>query len=107
MAMAGTVENDPDTLRKAAQNKTGHVRDRINDVLSDLNIALAARGRPWGEDKFGRQFFDGANGYKLGTEHATANVTNAAASFDNFEKGQVESADLLKKMDHHNADGFQ
>ncbi|MFG1794409.1 hypothetical protein [Nocardia sp. NPDC049149] len=105
--MAPNVENDPDLLRKAAQNKTGHVRDRLNSVLSTLEASLAGRGRPWGDDKIGHQFFDGDNGYGIGREHATKNVRNASTSFDNFEKGQVTSAGMLKTMDHGNAQNYR
>ncbi|WP_378737193.1 hypothetical protein [Nocardia brasiliensis] len=105
--MAPNVENSPDLLRKAAQNKTGHVRDRLNSVLSTLESSLAGRGRPWGDDKIGHRFYNGENGYGTGREHATKNVQNAATSFDNFEKGQVKSAGMLKTMDTGNAAGYR
>lgn len=105
--MADGVENDPDMLRKVAQLKTAHVRDRISAVLSTLDASLAGRGRPWGDDKIGRRFYDGENGYGLGREHASTNVKNAATSYDNFQKGQVDSAAMLKTMNLGNAGMFR
>ncbi|MFI9506322.1 hypothetical protein [Nocardia sp. NPDC052566] len=104
--MADGVENDPDLLRKAAQLKTAHVRDRLKGVLTNLDAALAGRGRPWGDDKIGHQFYNGAQGYGVGRANAQTNVKNAATSYDNYEKGQIKSADLLAQMNQANAYSF-
>jgi hypothetical protein len=98
-----TVENDPDLLRKAAQTKTTHVHERLDSVLGELNRKLSARGEPWGQDKFGTQFY---GNYKTSHANATTNITNASTSFVNFSTGQVKTADTMKKQDHANSDGL-
>ncbi|MET8775719.1 hypothetical protein ABZV58_11905 [Nocardia sp. NPDC004654] len=98
------VENDPDMLRKAAQVETGQVRDAIESVLTNLDSALAARGTPWGNDKFGSRFHDGADGYAVSKSNARTNLSNASQSYDNFVTGQVRTADTMKKQDIQNRD---
>ncbi|MEU8896833.1 hypothetical protein AB0C65_13325 [Nocardia sp. NPDC048505] len=98
-----TVENDPDLLRKAAQTKTSHVHDRLDSVLRELDRKLGARGEPWGQDKFGTQFY---GNYETSRQNATTNITNASTSFVNFTTGQVRTADTMKKQDQANRDGL-
>ncbi|WP_227998526.1 hypothetical protein [Nocardia australiensis] len=104
--MSDNLKHDAELFEKAA-HKTGYVRDRVNSVLSTLEGSLHGRGKPWGEDKLGDQFFEGDQGYKVSREKLFTNIKNAAASFDNFSNGQTTSAELLRKMDHSNSDGFQ
>ncbi|MGW0250991.1 hypothetical protein ACWDYH_30620 [Nocardia goodfellowii] len=99
-----TVENDPDLLRKAAQTKTSNVREQLDGVLKNLDTMLASRGKPWGEDKFGTQFY---GNYQTSRANATTNITNASTSFNNFVVGQVKTADTMKRQDQANRDNLR
>ena len=98
--MADRVEADAALFRQAAL-KTGHVRDRVNGVLDTLQTSLAGRGTPWGDDKIGKQFADGPDGYLVALTKLTTGTTNMALTFGNFSDGQIQSADLLQSMDHN------
>ncbi|MEV6273937.1 hypothetical protein [Nocardia sp. NPDC051832] len=99
-----TVENDPELLRKAAQTKTSNVRDRLDGVLKSLDTMLAARGEPWGQDKFGTQF---VGNYTTSRANAKTNITNASTSFNNFMIGQVKTADTMKSQDQASRDSLR
>ncbi|MBF6356149.1 hypothetical protein IU449_16645 [Nocardia higoensis] len=100
-----TVENYPPLLDKAAQ-ATGEVRDRINGVLSTLAASLAARGEPWGNDKLGKQFAEGDQGYVKSKENLEKSAGNMAISFGNFSKTQTDAARELRKMERGNGDQY-
>lgn len=107
--MAERIELDPDLLRQAAQ-KTGHVRDRINSVMSTLQASLAGRGAPWGNDKIGDNFYNGPNGndgYQASRKNLTTNTANMSTTFGNFSTNQTGTADYLERQDRGNADGFR
>ncbi|WP_454198385.1 WXG100 family type VII secretion target [Nocardia sp. Marseille-Q1738] len=107
--MAERIELDPDLLRQAAQ-KTSHVRDRINSVMSTLQTSLAGRGAPWGNDKIGDNFYNGPNGndgYQASRKNLTTNATNMSTTFGNFSTNQARTADYLERQDRRNADGFR
>ncbi|GAA5067099.1 hypothetical protein [Nocardia callitridis] len=104
--MADNLEADAELFRKAAQ-KSGHVRDRIDTVLSTLTTSLASRGAPWGDDKIGDQFANGANGYLAAVGKLSGGTTNMSITMNNFADGQTKSANLLERMDHSNGHGFQ
>ncbi|WP_330233024.1 hypothetical protein OHA40_11405 [Nocardia sp. NBC_00508] len=103
------IELDPDLLRQAAR-KTGHVRDRINSVMSTLQTSLAGRGAPWGNDKIGDNFYNGPNGndgYRASRENLTTNSANTASTLGNLSTNQTDTADYLARQDRRNGDGFR
>jgi hypothetical protein len=107
--MAERIELDPDLLRQAAQ-KTSHVRDRINTVLSTLQTSLANRGAPWGNDKLGDQFVngsDGNTGYFASHANLTTSSSNMATTFGNFSTNQTDTASFMERQDRGNAYAFR
>lgn len=104
--MSDKLRHDADLFEKAAE-RTSAVRDRVNGVLSALDAALAGRGEPWGNDKLGRQFAEGPDGYKVARTNMTANINTTATNFDNFYTGQTKTAKELRRMDQSNGDGFR
>ncbi|MEV4124603.1 hypothetical protein [Nocardia sp. NPDC049707] len=104
--MSDKLKHDADLFEQAAE-RTSAVRDRVSSVLSTLDAALAGRGAPWGNDKFGQQFTEGPEGYLVAREKITENVKTTATNFDNFYTGQTKTAKELRRMDKSNADGFR
>ncbi|MGY4102281.1 hypothetical protein ACW2Q0_22410 [Nocardia sp. R16R-3T] len=104
--MSDKLRHDAELFEKAAE-RTSAIRDRVNSVLHTLNAALADRHAPWGNDKLGRQFYEGTDGYKAAREQMTANIEATATNFDNFYNSQNKSAKELRRMDQSNGDGFR
>lgn len=106
--MSERVELDPDRLRQAAQ-KTAHVRDRIDTVMGTLRTSLAGRGQPWGNDKIGDQFYNGADGnggYDASVTNLDTSTSNISTTFGNFSYNQASTAGYLETQDQHNGEGF-
>lgn len=100
-----TVEQYPHLLDTAA-GKTGGVRDAINAVMATLGASLAGRGAPWGQDKTGLQFADGADGYLASKTNLEASAAALACSFDKFSTTQYDAATELRKLETDNEGQF-
>lgn len=96
--MASKVGVTPEQLRSAA-GKMGLLRDRMNDILSTLESALAAKGAAWGGDGYGSTFADGPEGYVAAHKNLTEGIGNTAVTLDSYSAGQYRAADLLARMD--------
>ncbi|MQY23169.1 WXG100 family type VII secretion target [Nocardia macrotermitis] len=97
-----TVKVDPEQLRRAAV-KTGEVRDRIGDVITTLQSALAGRGQPWGDDSLGHQFADGEKGYLTAKQNMITGAGQFEKTFDSYSSGQSQSADKIETTEHGTA----
>ncbi|WP_405167251.1 hypothetical protein OG203_20485 [Nocardia sp. NBC_01499] len=114
--MAEKFEIDPAAFRAAA-GKTRHVGDRVAGVWSNLDAAIAGRGQPWGNDKLGKQFTDGAEGnpgYNASKKNmhdfAVGENGNAGMSgtFSGLADTQAKVADDIEtKMEKPNSQGFE
>ncbi|MGX1810169.1 hypothetical protein ACWIGI_31015 [Nocardia sp. NPDC055321] len=94
-------------LLNTAAGKTGKVRDGIEKVVDTLVSSADGRGRPWGDDTLGRNFFDGDNGYDKSSQNIIKGAGNMAGTFDNFSKGQTKAAEKLAGMDESNGSQFK
>ncbi|MFE6923268.1 hypothetical protein ACFVAV_19725 [Nocardia sp. NPDC057663] len=105
--MAEKFQYEPLLFRRAAA-KTGSVRDQINGVINRLEAATNARGTCWGNDTFGNNFYNGDadNGYKTSKANTTDSARAMAENMNSFSTGQIESAQLLEKMEKGNYDGM-
>ncbi|WP_216912400.1 hypothetical protein OG225_38500 [Nocardia sp. NBC_01377] len=101
----GTVENYPNLLDIAA-GKTGRVRDAINTVMGTLDVSLAGRGAPWGDDEMGRRFSDGPEGYLSSRGNLKTSAAAIAGSFDNFSTTQYDTARQLRELEEDNEGQF-
>ncbi len=94
-------------LRTAA-DKTEHVHDRINSVLTTLQAAMSARGPVWGNDSLGQQFYgDDKQGYKGSSENLITGAGQIADTMDSFSQAQYKSADEWETADQQNAGQYR
>ncbi|WP_157554410.1 hypothetical protein [Nocardia crassostreae] len=106
--MADRVEVDTVKLRKAAY-ATAAINGRISGALTTLKANLAARGAPWGDDKFGKTFADGAEqqpGYLAIRDTVTTGIGAMADTFAGFADGQFTAADKFDGADGFSRDSF-
>ncbi|MFC9435202.1 WXG100 family type VII secretion target [Nocardia sp. NPDC057030] len=96
--MASKIGVTPEQLRSAA-GKMGLLQDRMNDILSTLESALATKGAAWGGDGYGSTFADGPEGYVAAHKNLTDGIGKTAATLGSYSAGQYQAADLLARMD--------
>ncbi|WP_194825899.1 hypothetical protein [Nocardia sp. XZ_19_231] len=106
--MVEKFEYEPLLFRRAA-DKTGSVRDQVNGVINRLDAAAGARGRCWGDDTLGQNFFNGDadNGYGASKKNTIDSATSFAKNMGTMSKGQLESARLLEQMEQGNYEGLR
>ncbi|WP_157574078.1 hypothetical protein [Nocardia jejuensis] len=104
--MTDRLESYKDLLRTAS-NKTGKVRDGIDDVVDQLISSTEGRGEPWGNDTMGRGFATGENGYVASSTNIVTGARNMSGTFANFSKGQLDALALLTNMDDGNAGAYK
>ncbi|MGW0183530.1 hypothetical protein [Nocardia sp. NPDC003345] len=106
--MGDRVDYNDEAFRAAAE-RTGGVRDRVQGVIDNLELRINGRGQPWGNDSIGQNFANGQNndGYRSGKTNLIDSGENVAASLDSFYQGQIESADYLQDMEDGNRDGLR
>ncbi|WP_054815820.1 hypothetical protein [Nocardia arizonensis] len=106
--MADKFEYDADLFRAAA-DKSRTVSEKITNVLDTLNSSINGRGAPWGNDKLGKNFFNGPggdDGYGASRTNTTTNAATMATTMNDFASGQIDSAVAIEKMEQGNADGM-
>jgi uncharacterized protein YukE len=89
MASDDVTVAEEDLATSAAQANY-QVNTTLTGILSTLGSKVAARGKPWGDDSYGSQFYDGGSGY--GQVNA-ATMKNAGSLAEVFE----QTGDTLKK----------
>ncbi|PXX66593.1 hypothetical protein DFR70_103342 [Nocardia tenerifensis] len=114
--MTEKFEIDPAAFRAAA-GKTRQVGTRVAGVWSTLESATAGRGAPWGDDKLGKQFADGADGQpgylaskKNMRDFAVGEGGNGGMSgaFNGLADSQAKVADDIQtKLEEPNRRGFE
>jgi X-X-X-Leu-X-X-Gly heptad repeat protein len=107
--MADKVEIDTGLLRQSAV-ATDRVHAGIQQVLDTLTAAIAAQGKPWGDDHYGSTFFDGSDGrpgYGATSSQLTAGTGALATGVGEFAQQQRDAATLLDSTESGNADGFR
>ncbi|GGL23644.1 hypothetical protein [Nocardia jinanensis] len=106
--MGDRVDYNDEAFRAAAE-RTGGVRDRINGVIGRLETSINGRGAPWGDDSLGLSFANGqdGNGYVPSKKNLIDSANNVAGTMGQFHDGQVESADYLQDMEDGNRDGLR
>lgn len=108
--MTQKFEVDPDDFR-AASRKAIDVQTQINRVVSNLESALDGRGEPWGNDKMGNQFLNGAEGkpgYKEGKKNLTDGARALGSGAKSLADAEVEAADKIEEiLERGNRDGFR
>lgn len=109
MSGGENVEYSEDAFRRAAE-KTGGVRDKLNEIIDTLANNTNARGEPWGTDPIGNAFGQGQGGnpgYVVSRSNLLTGSRNVAATFGNFRDSQVDSANLLRDTEEGNRDGLR
>ncbi|MGX1775152.1 hypothetical protein ACWIGW_23775 [Nocardia brasiliensis] len=109
-------EVDPAAFRRAA-GKTRTVGTRVAGVWSNLETAITGRGAPWGDDKLGKQFTDGADG-QPGYNASKKNMHDfavgeggnegMAGTFSGLADSQAKVADDIQEiLEERNRQGFE
>lgn len=100
--MADRIEIDPYALKRAAGITLGAANE-LKRIIRDLRSSLAFESDtgnfPWGNDKFGKKFSDGANGYKTARTNLLDGGDALADGAYGFADGEVQAADLMIASD--------
>ncbi|MGF0315822.1 hypothetical protein [Nocardia fluminea] len=101
--MAGSVEIDPQKLRKASElteelsTKVTAAADKLRGALAGVEADLTFL--PWGNDKRGKKFADGPTGYTAARNNLLEGAAGAAQTLSDMAKGQREAANSLTGTD--------
>lgn len=89
--MNGQIELDPSLLASAAV-RSERIADAITAAQAVLRQTLDGNGKPWGDDKFGGRFADGAQGYRSARDSLLAGMADMAGTFEQIYRGQLDAA---------------
>jgi hypothetical protein len=91
--MADEIAVSIEDLGKSAAQANFQVNTTLSGILNTLRENVAARGKPWGDDSYGSQFYDGSSGY--GQVNA-ATMTNAESLGGVFSQTGTTLLDATK-----------
>ncbi|MFG1793019.1 hypothetical protein [Nocardia sp. NPDC049149] len=97
--MASTVHVDTGLLRTDVAPKIDEARASLAKIMTALKGELAAKGVVWGDDKYGRTFADGENGYKSVSKNMVESGDGMAEHLGKFSGSVREAANWLDKQD--------
>jgi hypothetical protein len=80
--MAGEIAASAEDLSTTAATANFRVNTTLSGILSTLQAKVAARGKPWGDDDYGSQFYDGGSGYGQVSAATMTNAESLASVFD-------------------------
>jgi uncharacterized protein YukE len=88
----------PAQLRATADHLTD-VSTRMAAVLSGLRSRLDGEGRAWGDDKVGREFADGGEGYLAQVDGVDESVGAKTKLLDDYSTLLRTTANTLEQQD--------
>ncbi|MEV0672983.1 hypothetical protein [Mycobacterium sp. NPDC050441] len=88
----------PSELRGTARY-LAEVSTEMKAVQSGLMQMLHGEGEAWGHDKIGKQFADGAKGYKAQLDWVDGSITAKTDLLDYYAFGLRLTADALEQQD--------
>jgi uncharacterized protein YukE len=88
----------PDGVRATAKD-LGDVSSRVNQVLSAVVDKLDAEGSAWGDDKTGREFANGDNGYLAQVDFVRQGIGAKTDLLGGYSSGLRTAADTLQQLD--------
>lgn len=100
--MADSVEVDPDALSHAAdltENLAGDIRTVLTDLRARLGGVEVGDNQPWGNDKMGHTFTDGAQGYISSRDNLLDGTDGMASVLDEFADGMRQAVESLTTVD--------
>jgi hypothetical protein len=94
--MAESLGVDPHNLRGTAEHLSD-VKARFDDVLTRLHEKLAAEGSPWGDDKTGKDFSEGPNGYLAQKDWVDQSVGDKCDVLQWYADGLHDAANVFEQ----------
>ncbi len=99
--MSQAVEVDPDQLRRAA-GMLAQIGDTLDSAATTLNKALSSAGKPWSDDEYGKEFFEGSEkspGYDTGSSEALTDFAGLVSAIEQYSSTMRDAADSLQRTD--------
>ncbi len=86
-------------LRAASQIPCRRQPADMKDVHSALLEMLSGEGEAWGNDKIGKQFADGGQGYRSQSDWVDGSINAKTELLDYYAEGLRVTADALEQQD--------
>jgi uncharacterized protein YukE len=108
--MSQPIGINPDGLRKAA-NQFDDISHITQNIVNNLVAGCSGEGEPWGDDKAGKKFSEGASGYIANRDGTFKNLNQLVGIFgqnrDNLRQSATtfEQSDQTAKQPTHSGDG--
>ncbi len=97
--MTQPIEVDPTKLANAGHHLLS-VKDKMDGIVGKLKNAVGHAGtETWGNDKFGKGFADGEDGYTKSRTELLAGADETVKSLQQFGQGMVDAAVTVRKAD--------
>ena len=84
---------------RATSRYLAYVSAQMKDVHSALLELLIAEGEAWGDDKIGKQFADGGQGYRSQSDWVDGSIAAKTELLDYYSEGLRITADALEQQD--------
>ena len=84
---------------RATSRYLADVSSRMKGVHSALLEMLVAEGEAWGNDKIGKQFADGGQGYRSQADWVDGSIDAKTELLDYYAEGLRVTADALEQQD--------
>jgi hypothetical protein len=84
---------------RATSRYLADVSRQMKDVHSSLLEMLIAEGEAWGNDKIGKQFADGGQGYRSQSDWVDGSIDAKTELLDYYAEGLRITADALEQQD--------
>lgn len=100
--MAERIEIDPYALKKASEislSAAAEIKRVVRTLRDSLALEDDTSNFPWGKDKFGKKFSEGANGYKTSRNTLLDGGDGLANGAQGFADGEAQAADLMIASD--------
>lgn len=85
---------------RAAADYLGDVSTQMKDVQSALQALLSGEGEAWGNDKIGKQFANGGQGYRSQSDWVDGSIHAKSALLDYYSASLRSTADSLEQQDY-------
>jgi hypothetical protein len=85
-------------LRSTADN-LADVSERVQKVMSKLQVRLDGEGPAWGNDSAGKSFADGGSGYLAQVDWVTKSIHAKTDLLNNYSTSMHTTANTLQGQD--------
>ncbi|WP_225729915.1 MULTISPECIES: WXG100 family type VII secretion target [unclassified Nocardia] len=97
--MAGRMQVDTGAMKRDVAPKAEDAGTRLKSVVERLEAKLQSLGSPWGNDKFGKQFADGANGYLAYSNNMRDGARRIHDALHGYAEGIRQAAESMRRQD--------